>query len=232
VQKLKDENDLLQKNLEIESTKSIPGLTEALDFKKIFESSKAQTTAIDLELRRLEVKEAKLHVQYLNAFMPEGFIKRGGKAASRIKFYEMDTKSICFISGDHDSLLVLLLVPRLIGKVELLLSQVNEKLIPPSLVDGINSYLSGPSQDAISSSTDIERYAFACQFSFLLHSLQSELHRWSSSLNTCSTDAFLKVGLLHPDLGVQERAVDFYLELLRKSQVSIMPIKRNLFSFS
>lgn len=79
VQKLKDENELLQRNLEIESSKSIPGLAEALDFKEIFSKSKAQTTAIDLELRRLEVKEAKLHVQYLNSFMPDGFIKRGGK---------------------------------------------------------------------------------------------------------------------------------------------------------
>jgi len=33
VQKLRDENDILRKNLEEESSKSIPGLPEALDFK-------------------------------------------------------------------------------------------------------------------------------------------------------------------------------------------------------
>lgn len=33
VQKLTDENDMLRKNLEEESSKSIPGLAEALDFK-------------------------------------------------------------------------------------------------------------------------------------------------------------------------------------------------------
>lgn len=33
VQKLTDDNELLRKNLEEESSKSIPGLVEALDFK-------------------------------------------------------------------------------------------------------------------------------------------------------------------------------------------------------
>lgn len=33
VQKLRDENDILRKNLEAESTKSLPVLPEALDFK-------------------------------------------------------------------------------------------------------------------------------------------------------------------------------------------------------
>lgn len=47
-------------------------------FQKMFAETKAQTTAIDLELRRLEAKEASTHVQYLSAFMPEGFMKRGG----------------------------------------------------------------------------------------------------------------------------------------------------------
>jgi len=35
VQKLRDDNDLLRKNLEEESSKSIPGLPEALDFKVV-----------------------------------------------------------------------------------------------------------------------------------------------------------------------------------------------------
>lgn len=47
-------------------------------FQKVFAETKAQTTAIDLELRRIEAKEAALHVQYLSSFMPDGFMKRGG----------------------------------------------------------------------------------------------------------------------------------------------------------
>lgn len=102
----------------------------------------------------------------------------------------------------------------MICKVELLLSQVKDKLIPTSLAD-----VAQPIEN-IASSADVEIYAFSCQFSFLLHALLGELHRWSTALNSCSTDDFLKVGLLITELSIQERAVDFYLELLRKSQVS------------
>ncbi|ODN04996.1 Dynactin subunit 1 [Orchesella cincta] len=193
VQKLTDENTLLRKNLEDESTKSIPGLAEALDFKKMFAETKAQTTAIDLELRRLEAKEATMHVQYLSAFMPEGFMKRG---------------------GDNDAILVLLLIPRLMCKAELLLGQVREKLMPISMtVEGVAS------AESIAASPDVERYAFSSQLCFLLYTLLCELHRWLSALNTCNADTFLKVGVLVSELSIQERAVDFYLELLRKSQL-------------
>ncbi|CAG7835265.1 unnamed protein product [Allacma fusca] len=192
VQQLRDDNVLLRRTLDEESSKSIPGLAEALAFKEVFAETKAQTTAIDLEIRRLEAREAALHVQYLSSFMPEGFMKRG---------------------GDNDALLVLLLVPRLVCKVELLLVQVREKLIPSNLADGV------PSGDAVASSPDVERYAFSSQLCFLLYSLLSELHRWVSALNSCTADNFLKIGVLLPELAVQEKAVDFYLELLRKSQL-------------
>ncbi|XP_035714495.1 dynactin subunit 1 isoform X3 [Folsomia candida] len=66
VQKMTDENTLLRQNLEEESSKSsIPGLVEDLAFKKVFAETKAQTTATELELRRIEAKEATLHSQYL-----------------------------------------------------------------------------------------------------------------------------------------------------------------------
>jgi len=107
------------------------------------------------------------------------------------------------------------MVPRVICKVELLLSQVREKLTPPAFVDGI------PSGDGIAASPEIERFAYSTQLCFLLYTLLSELHRWSSALHTCSADNFLKIGVLLTDLSIQEKAVDFYLELLRKSQVSI-----------
>ena len=112
---------------------------------------------------------------------------------------------------------MLLLVPRLVCKAELLLTQVREKLIPSNLADGVSA------GDAVASSPDVERYAFFSQLCFLLFTLISELHRWGSALNTCTAETFLKVGILLPELSVQEKAVDFYLELLRKSQVSLQP---------
>jgi len=75
------------------------------------------------------------------------------------------------------------------------------------------------SAESIAASPDVERYAFSSQLCFLLYTLLCELHRWFSALNTCNADTFLKVGVLVSELTIQERAVDFYLELLRKSQV-------------
>lgn len=52
--------------------------------------------AIEMELRKMEVAQANRHVSLLTSFMPESFLRHG---------------------GDHDCILVLLLIPRLICKV-------------------------------------------------------------------------------------------------------------------
>lgn len=101
-------------------------------------------------------------------------------------------------------------------KAELLLGQVREKLMPAHMmVEGV-----APAE-SVTSSPDVERYAFSSQLCFLLYTLLSELHRWISALNTCGSETFLKVGVLISELSIQERAVDFYLDLLRRSQVRI-----------
>lgn len=101
----------------------------------------------------------------------------------------------------------------MVFKVELLLNQVREKLTPLGFTDGV------PPGDIIASSPDVERYAFSTQLCFLLYTLLSELHKWLTALNTCGPDSFLKIGNLYTELAIQEKSVDFYLELLRKSQV-------------
>ena len=92
----------------------------------------------------------------------------------------------------------------MICKVELLLGQVREKLVPPSFCEGTQS------GEATANSPDVERYAFSCQFSFLLYALMSELHRWAAALNTCSRDDFLKIGVLHSELSIQDKCLDFF----------------------
>lgn len=81
-------------------------LAEILDFQKTFAETRAQTKAVDLELRRLDAEEARSHVQYLLSFMPPAFMNRG---------------------GDHDAILTLLFIPRMIQKTEILISQVRDK---------------------------------------------------------------------------------------------------------
>lgn len=52
--------------------------------------------AIEMELRKMEVAQANRQVALLTSFMPDSFLRHG---------------------GDHDGILVLLLMPRLICKV-------------------------------------------------------------------------------------------------------------------
>jgi len=101
----------------------------------------------------------------------------------------------------------------MVCKVEILLNQVKDKLVPSNFMEGLDS------AESMANSPDIERYTFSSRLCFLLYTLQSVLHRWVSALNTCSPDTFLKVGVLYSELSIQEKGVDFYLELLRKSQV-------------
>ncbi|EFN72194.1 Dynactin subunit 1 [Camponotus floridanus] len=93
-------------DLALGATRADQQLAEILDFQKTFAETRAQTKAVDLELRRLDADEARHHVRYLLSFMPPAFLARG---------------------GDHDAILTLLLIPRMTQKTEILISQVREK---------------------------------------------------------------------------------------------------------
>ncbi|GBP17425.1 Dynactin subunit 1 [Eumeta japonica] len=79
---------------------------ETVDYKQMFAESKAYTKAIDVQLRQMELTQANEHVQMLSAFMPESFMSRG---------------------GDHDSILVILLISRLVFKCGIVISQTRER---------------------------------------------------------------------------------------------------------
>ncbi|XP_040062065.1 dynactin subunit 1 isoform X2 [Ixodes scapularis] len=70
--------------------------------------SKAHTRAIDLELRRLEVAQANRHVEYLSAFLTEGFL-----------------------AHEHDGVLMVLLVSRVAAKCDILASQLQQRHATP-----------------------------------------------------------------------------------------------------
>ncbi|KAG5848412.1 hypothetical protein ANANG_G00098190 [Anguilla anguilla] len=79
---------------------------EMFDFKIKFAETKAYAKAIEMELRKMEVSQANRQVSLLTSFMPDSFLRHG---------------------GDHDCILVLLLIPRLICKAELISKQAQEK---------------------------------------------------------------------------------------------------------
>ncbi|XP_049862850.1 dynactin subunit 1 isoform X4 [Schistocerca gregaria] len=178
----------LQQRLERESSKPVTAMPEILDFKKMFTETKAHTKAIDLELRQMDVQQSSQHVKYLAAYMPDTFMNRG---------------------GDHDAVLVLLLVPRMLWKADILLSQVRDKFPNVEKID----------RAAILKGHTVEQFSFKSRFSHFVHSLQMILHQFTYSLNACSPETFLKVGTAYPEMAAQEKAVDAFVDLLRRDQL-------------
>ncbi len=190
VAKVQEQNLDLRSELEKETNKPVSATpAEMIDFKKMFAESKAHSKAIDMELRTCEVQQANQHVAYLTSFMSDRFMGRG---------------------GDNEAVLVLLLMPRMIWKAEILIAQVKENFTAPATMDG----------DALLKGHDVEKYTFGAELQHYMETLVAQLRQFQSALDTCSSETFLKMGTLYPEMSVHERSgLDFYIDLLRKSQL-------------
>ncbi|KAL3863717.1 hypothetical protein ACJMK2_005462 [Sinanodonta woodiana] len=161
---------------------------EMFDFKTKFAETKAYAKTIDMELRKLDVQQANSHVSLLQSFMPDTFLNRG---------------------GDHDAVLVLLMVPRIISKAELLATQVRDKF---EMVNNID-------KETVLKSHKAEQCSFANHLILMLGILQGIMRQYESALKTCSVDLFLKIGTLLPEMAAHEKTVDYFIDLLRKDQL-------------
>ncbi|KAK3590123.1 hypothetical protein CHS0354_041172 [Potamilus streckersoni] len=161
---------------------------EIFDFKTKFAETKAYAKTIDMELRKLDVQQANTHVSLLQSFMPDTFLNRG---------------------GDHDAVLVLLMVPRIISKAELLATQVRDKF---EMVNNID-------KETVLKSHKAEQCSFANHLILMLNILQGIMRQYESALKTCSVDLFLKIGTLLPEMAAHEKTVDYFIDLLRKDQL-------------
>ncbi|XP_066262436.1 dynactin subunit 1 [Euwallacea similis] len=188
VQQLQEQSLNLQQQLEKESSKPVKSLPEIVDFKKMFIETKAHTKAIDLELRRLDVQQLQQHIKYLSAYMPDSFMSRG---------------------GDHDAVLVLLLIPRMILKTEILLGQIKDKFPVPEKID----------RAAVVKGHQVDQYSFRCRMSYYIYALQSVLRQYYYTLQTCKPEALLKVGGTYPEMAAQEKAVDGFVEMVKRDQL-------------
>ncbi|XP_004696158.2 dynactin subunit 1 isoform X3 [Echinops telfairi] len=161
---------------------------ETFDFKIKFAETKAHAKAIEMELRQMEVAQANRHMSLLTAFMPDSFLRPG---------------------GDHDCVLVLLLMPRLICKAELIRKQAQEKF---ELSENCSERpgLRGAAGEQLS---------FAAGLVYSLSLLQATLHRYEHALAQCGVDVYKKVGTLYPEMSAHERSLDFLIELLHKDQL-------------
>ncbi|XP_037833602.1 dynactin subunit 1 isoform X3 [Kryptolebias marmoratus] len=161
---------------------------EMFDFKIKFAETKAYAKAIEMELRKMEVVQANRHVSLLTSFMPESFLRHG---------------------GDHDCILVLLLIPRLIFKAELISKQAQEKF---DLNE--NCVKRAGLKAAVG-----EQLSFTAGLVYSLSLLQATLHKYEQALGQCGVEVYKKIGSLYPEMSVHERSLDFLIDLLHKDQL-------------
>uniref|UniRef100_A0A3P8TXR1 Dynactin subunit 1 n=1 Tax=Amphiprion percula TaxID=161767 RepID=A0A3P8TXR1_AMPPE len=175
-----------QQNANAEQVQQPPA--ELFDFKIKFAETKAYAKAIEMELRKMEVAQSNRQVSLLTSFMPDSFLRHG---------------------GDHDCVLVLLLIPRLICKAELISKQAQEKFdLNGNLVQGTG--LRGPPG---------EQRSFASGLVYSLSLLQATLHKYEQALNTCSVEVFKRMGTLYTEMSFHERSLDYFIDLLHKDQL-------------
>ncbi|XP_066534735.1 dynactin subunit 1 [Hoplias malabaricus] len=161
---------------------------EIFDFKIKFAETKAYAKAIEMELRKMEVVQANRHVALLTSFMPNSFLRHG---------------------GDHDGILVLLLIPRLICKADLISKQAQEKF------DLTESCSQRPGMRGALG----EQLSFAAGLIYSLSLLQATLHKYEHALNQCDVEVYKRVGPLYSEMSVHERSLDFLIDLLHKDQL-------------
>ncbi|KAF5893236.1 dynactin subunit 1 isoform X3 [Clarias magur] len=161
---------------------------EIFDFKIKFAETKAYAKAIEMELRKMEVAQANRQVALLTTFMPDSFLRHG---------------------GDHDGILVLLLIPRLICKAELISKQAQEKF------DLTESSSQRPGMRGAVG----EQLSFAAGLVYSLSLLQATLHKYEYALNQCNVEVYKRVGSLYSEMSVHERSLDFLIDLLHRDQL-------------
>ncbi|XP_053668857.1 dynactin subunit 1 [Anopheles marshallii] len=196
VQRLNEQCQELRERLSHESTKQQQQqqskdtalITETIDFKQMFAESKAFTRAIDLQLRQIELTQANEHVRYLTAFMPDVFMARG---------------------GDHDAILVILLVSRIVFKSGIIVSQARERFANVPQMD----------RAAILTGHEVAQFGFRSRLLHHVHNLQSIMHQFLFSMTGCKADTLLKIGAALPEMQAQEKMVDEIVDLLKANQL-------------
>ncbi|XP_077586851.1 dynactin subunit 1-like isoform X2 [Stigmatopora nigra] len=175
-----------QQEASVELQQQLPA--EIFDFKIKFAETKAHAKAMEMELRKMEVTEAKRHLSLLTSFMPDSFVRCG---------------------GDHDAILVLLLLPRMVCKAELISKQAQEKF---DLKENgaVPAELRGSAGD---------RLSFAAGLVYTLTLLQATLHKYEQALSECSVEVYKKIGSLYAEMSIHERSLEFLMDLLCKDQL-------------
>ncbi|XP_059044809.1 dynactin subunit 1 [Achroia grisella] len=151
-------------------------------------ASRASTRSIDLQLRALELSQARARADMLAACLPDHF---------------MGT------SGDHDAILLILLLQRLNTKADIILGQIREKFPAVNVWD----------REAVTKTHTAVQYSFRCQLEYQLHMIQCIVSMWTAALDSCSPEVLLRAASALPDALQQERALDAATHLLKGNEL-------------
>ncbi|KAI7689060.1 hypothetical protein SSS_00193 [Sarcoptes scabiei] len=205
---LKDENSMLRTAKEQDSTKVQQAVDaqkqlENIEFKTRLLDRKDLTRTIDMELKQLDIEQCYRHMIYLSRFFPDSFFNRG---------------------GDHDSIAILLYVPRMFTKCCILERQIMEKYSTESnrsiTSDSIVADCFGDGKNIQIEALDkLKQQVFINYIVYLLTSIRSTLDKYRDTLTKCDCDLFLKLGSLYPELSSHEKNIDYFIDLLREDKL-------------
>ncbi|KRK05208.1 uncharacterized protein Dyak_GE22939, isoform C [Drosophila yakuba] len=171
------------------------------DYQHIFSVSKAYGRALEQQIKTVELRLQRQHLEHVLAFVPEQFLLRG---------------------GEHDVVLVMLLLERMNEKLTIVCQAINEKF-PTACEFG---------RDAIFEGYSVQRYIFRSQCLYLLKSLQLVLQQFRHGLTHCDYELCTHAAIYRSDLDAQEQQLDEFVRLLKTGQLdehtNCEPIQRVL----
>ncbi|CAH3122952.1 unnamed protein product [Pocillopora meandrina] len=201
VAKLQENNRAMQVQQEDSEKQKVIDIPspEMMDFKVKAAELKTYTKTLENELRKFDLQQANEKIKMLHSFLPESFVRRG---------------------GDNESVLLLLLIPRVSFKTELLQSQLRQKY-------EITECLEDPAK--IQGETG-EGLSFASGLIYRLAVLQAVVKNIERALDQCDAGLFNKLVGIYPELAAHERAVDGLIDFFKKDQlddtVSMEPLEK------
>ncbi|XP_053623105.1 dynactin subunit 1 isoform X2 [Plodia interpunctella] len=197
VQKLGEQHQELRNQLESkqgsrapssEKEESVPRSSPQAELGSLVHLSKASTRSIDLQLRALDLAQARARADMLAACLPDHFMSP---------------------SGDHDAILLILLLQRLYTKADIILGQIRERFPAVNVWD----------REAVTKSHTAVQYSFRCQLEYQLHMIQCIVSMWSGALERCPPETLLRCASALPDAAQQERALDAHAQLLKCNEL-------------
>ncbi|CAF3794124.1 unnamed protein product [Adineta steineri] len=189
VKNMQFQNEQSKKQIEkYDEQLKLAGSAQSSDFKAKIVEAKSYSEVIESELNKLEANNLTKHVHLLTLFLPEQFLKRG---------------------ADHDCILALVLIHRLISKCDLLINEIHKKF---ERIDELNF-------DDVAKSHRAEQWSFACKLSQSLSIFRMILKKFVKAMETCNPDSLRHLATTYHDLLTHEKSLDFLVDLLQKDQL-------------